>query len=522
MTNLQEAARRMYSAKGFTDYGKIFGAGLKEAAKNIAIFSRQEEQEAEQKRKEREGKLERLYGAGPRINEGTVPPEMRGEVVTYLRDQRNMYDQLANQLVDYSASDPEYRDITNQMDNIKDNYANMANQINLFTKRANDYTSKKDNWSGVNNETDRNIVSEVYNRDFKNFAIVDNQLVVETEQGGVKTMDDIHNLYENLVPRAAKQMTDGLSLIRNANTSGLRGASFSPDQIRLQLGTILSNEDKTIQKQNKQSLALDRNFGDELGMSFKKWVFNNNKLDKDTMDLDGNDELDNGWIKNDENEGALTGLLVDYYVDLAEKSHQSGKKIYDRDNPEPVDDTVKIGELVSEDIEKILEDSKAFTTETVGDAISGLTKKTGIDRVETTKNLALKLSKSPMYNNTNTSYGKTMMLPRDVALEKYIQNYAENPIMKKKYPDGLETSNQAAIEAITKEATDEFNNEFGNNTQLFEEFSNGNIVSVDVDILNKEKLVEFLIARKYLTLAKSQFLMDVKSGMSTGIDNNKI
>jgi hypothetical protein len=328
----------MYSAKGFTDYGKIFGAGLKEAARNIAIFSRQEEQEAEQKRKEREGKLERLYGAGPRINEGTIPPEMRGEVVTYLRDQRNMYDQLANQLVDYSASDPEYKDIINQMNNIKDNFVNMSNQVNLFTKRANDYTSKKDNWSGINNETDRNIVSEVYNRDFKNFAIVDNQLVVETEQGGVKTMNDIHDLYENLVPRAAKQMTDGLSLIRNANTNGLRGASFSPDQIRLQLGTILSNENEIIQRQNKQSLALDRNFSDELGMSFKDWVTNNNKLNQETMDIDGDGKLDNGWIKNDENEEALTGLLVDYYVDLAEKSHQSGKEIYDRDNPNKEDD----------------------------------------------------------------------------------------------------------------------------------------------------------------------------------------
>ena len=334
MTNLQEAPRRMYSAKGFTDYGKIFGSGLKEAARNIAIFSQQEEKEAKQKRKEREGKLERLYGAGPRINEGTIPPEMRDEVVTYLRDQRSVYDQLANQLVDYNVTDPEYRDVVGQMNNIKDNFVNMSNKINLFTKRANDYTSKKDNWSGINNETDRNIVSEVYNRDFKNFAIVDNQLVVETEQGGVKTLDDVHDLYENLVPRAAKQMTDGLSLIRNANTSGLRGSSFSPDQIRLQLGTILSNENEIIQKQNKQSLALDRNFGDELGMSFKNCVFNNNKLDKGTMDLDGNDELDNGWIKNDENEAALTGLLVDYYVDLAEKSHESGKKIYDRDNPD--------------------------------------------------------------------------------------------------------------------------------------------------------------------------------------------
>jgi len=519
MTNLQEAARRMYSAKGFTDYGKIFGAGLKKAARDIAIFSQQEEREAEQKRKEREGKLERLYGAGPRINEGTIPPEMRNAVVTHLRDQRNMYDQLSNQLVDYNVSDPEYRDIVDQMNNIKDNFVNMSNQINLFTKRANDYTSKKDNWSGINNETDRNIVSEVYNRDFKNFAIVDNQLVVETEQGGVKTLDEVHNLYENLVPRAAKQMTDGLSLIRNSHNNGLGGKSFSSEQTRLQLGTILSNENEIIQKQNKQSLALDRNFGDELGMSFKDWVANNNKLNQETMDIDGDGKLDNGWIKNDENEGALTGLLLDYYVDLAEKSHQSGKKIYDRDNPEPVDDTVKIGELVSEDIEKILEDSKAFTKVVNFD---GLTKETGINRVETAKNLALKLSKSPMYNNTNTQRGKTMMLPRNVALEKYIQNYAENPIMKKKYPNGLETSNQAAIDAITKEATNEFNNEFGNNTQLFEEFSNGNIVSVDVDILNKEKLVEFLIARKYLTLAKSEFLMDVKSGMSTGIDNNKI
>ena len=160
-------------------------------------------------------------------------------------------------------------------------------------------------------------------------------------------------------------MTDGLSLIRNANTSGLRGSSFSPDQIRLQLGTILSNENEIIQKQNKQSLALDRNFGDELGMSFKDWVTNNNKLDQQTMDIDEDGELDNGWIKNDENEGALTGLLVDYYVDLAEKSHESGKKIYDRDNPD-----VNKKEEESKDFSNLLkelsDESTVYTTDLSG------------------------------------------------------------------------------------------------------------------------------------------------------------
>ena len=56
------------------------------------------------------------------------------------------------------------------------------------------------------------------------------------------------------------------------------------------------------------------------------FVTNNNKLNQETMDIDGDGKLDNGWIKNDENEGALTGLLVDYYVDLAENHIKAVKK----------------------------------------------------------------------------------------------------------------------------------------------------------------------------------------------------
>jgi hypothetical protein len=83
------------------------------------------------------------------------------------------------------------------------------------------------------------------------------------------------------------------------------------------------------------------------------------------MDIDEDGKLDNGWIKNDENEGALTGLLVDYYVDLAEKSHESGKKIYDRDNPD-----VNKKEEESEDFSNLLkelsDESIVYTTDLSG------------------------------------------------------------------------------------------------------------------------------------------------------------
>ena len=131
MTNLQEAARRMYSAKGFTDYGKILGAGLKEAVRDIAIAREQEEKEAKAERKQRDAFALDLYAKRPSINEGAVPPEMLSVVKNWLLDTRNQYNE-ATQNLSGDISDPSYRAAIDMANKTKTSYANLSSQMQMF------------------------------------------------------------------------------------------------------------------------------------------------------------------------------------------------------------------------------------------------------------------------------------------------------------------------------------------------------------------------------------------------------
>lgn len=502
MANLQEAARRMYSAQGFRDYGKILGEGFKQAGATIAANMAMVEGDAKKEREERERKLERIIGNEPKYNEGGVPEAMRPAVTKYLQEQKNLYYELGNQLVEYNATEPEYRDIVEQMNQVQNKFINLDGAIKQFTTRADDYRAKGTIFSSLNDEVERNLVSEVYSEQFSNFSILDDELVVETSQG-VQSLNDIHQKYESFAPKAAKEMNSLLSVVDDAQSAGLGGkASYSPDMIKNRINAILKDEDSSVQLENKQSLALDPGYGDDLGESFIGWVSNSGRvINEETMDIDGDGMLDKGWIMNAENEGSLTEMLVDYHSSLAQNGFNTGRDIYKKDNPgegEEIIDTSKyLNKIASARKDSIVqvdapppkgfdnwEDfNKANPGAEVPENVTG-----GISEKDSNKNLVYRLMDD--YNKSISVYPYTNVIQGDDAFQIYFQNQT-----------GAEIKGADGKTAITREeARDKFNKRYGE-SQMFTIDNRNGLTAFRGDISDDQAIYDFLVEKELISKA---------------------
>lgn len=325
-TNLQEAARRMYSAKGFTDYGKILGAGLKEAVRDIAIAREQEEKEAKAERKQRDAFALDLYAKRPSINEGAVPPEMLSVVKNWLLDTRNQYNE-ATQNLSGDISDPSYRAAIDMANKTKTSYANLSSQMQMFKENQKEYleTVGTTDFSNSNSQTDINLVSSIYNKDFSNFTIDDNgKVVLETSQG-IKTLDEINELFNSLNPKTPKQ-TQGLSKITNqGKKNGMDGYELTEsdfNDISADLGMLFADKKNTI------SYIFDN-------PGAKQFISNSFKLEDgsfpdEKMDIADKKDgiIDDEWLRNHENYDLIYDKVIEHGIDLAKRSNQEGLSRY--------------------------------------------------------------------------------------------------------------------------------------------------------------------------------------------------
>ena len=325
-TNLQEAARRMYSAKGFTDYGKILGAGLKEAVRDIAIAREQEEKEAKAERKQRDAFALDLYAKRPSINEGAVPPEMLSVVKNWLLDTRNQYNE-ATQNLSGDISDPSYRAAIDMANKTKTSYANLSSQMQMFKENQKEYleTVGTTDFSNSNSQTDINLVSSIYNKDFSNFTIDDNgKVVLETKQG-IKTLDEVNELFNSLNPKTPKQ-TQGLSKITNqGKKNGMDGYELTEsdfNDISADLGMLFADKKNTI------SYIFDN-------PGAKQFISNSFKLEDgsfpdEKMDIADKKDgiIDDEWLRNHENYDLIYDKVIEHGIDLAKRSNQEGLSRY--------------------------------------------------------------------------------------------------------------------------------------------------------------------------------------------------
>ena len=337
MTNLQEAARRMYSAKGFTDYGKILGAGLKETVRDIAIARKQEEKEAKAERKQRDAFALDLYAKRPSINEGLVPPGMLKVVSEFSVKGKNKLN-LSIQNLSGDINNPSYRQSVDTSNQIRASFVTLSDQIKTFKENQNEYleTAGTTDFSDSNSQTDIDLVSSVYNKDFSNFIIDDNgKILVETKQG-IKTLDEMNDLFNSLSPKTPKQ-TQGISAIVNTQkANGAKGIKQTQSDINTMaadFGVLFADRKNTL------SYVFDN-------PTAKQFVSNSFKLEDGTfpdekMDHDGNGELDDEWMRSRENYDLIYDKVIEHGIDLGTRGREEGISIYnakkDEDKPGELD-----------------------------------------------------------------------------------------------------------------------------------------------------------------------------------------
>ena len=325
MTNLQEAARRMYSAKGFTDYGKILGAGLKETVRDIAIARKQEEKEAKAERKQRDAFALDLYAKRPSINEGLVPPGMLKVVSEFSVKGKNKLN-LSIQNLSGDINNPSYRQSVDTSNQIRASFVTLSDQIKTFKENQNEYleTAGTTDFSDSNSQTDIDLVSSVYNKDFSNFIIDDNgKILVETKQG-IKTLDEMNDLFNSLSPKTPKQ-TQGISAIVNTQkANGAKGIKQTQSDINTMaadFGVLFADRKNTL------SYVFDN-------PTAKQFVSNSFKLEDGTfpdekMDHDGNGELDDEWMRSRENYDLIYDKVIEHGIDLGTRGREEGMSIYE-------------------------------------------------------------------------------------------------------------------------------------------------------------------------------------------------
>ena len=351
-TNLADIARRMYAAKKFTNIGGIISEKLQAAAKEYD--NRMQENIREQE--ERDNRLAQRIGSEPQYDLGGVPEAMLPAVSEYVTEQKDAYYQMAIDLENYKPSDPEYRDIVNKMNQVKFKFNNLKNNINSFTQRADTYREQQNNFSNANDPEERNIISEIYGEEFKNFAIVDDKLVIqsdylsrqELDEDGVPryvnlpegsgedqswlSLDDIHGKYDRLIRPANEANTVLNNNLVESRNNGRKGVEWDDELVyvneKMIRETINAGDNARARQTRKQSLALDDVLQDG---GFRDWYKMNGSLrfgGEGGPLIDENGLIDRQWITDEENDEQLGDMLVEWRMGLLKTQHDSGYRQY--------------------------------------------------------------------------------------------------------------------------------------------------------------------------------------------------
>ena len=351
-TNLADIARRMYAAKKFTNIGGIISEKLQAAAKEYD--NRMQENIREQE--ERDNRLAQRIGSEPQYDLGGVPEPMLPAVSEYVTEQKDAYYQMAIDLENYKPSDPEYRDIVNKMNQVKFKFNKLKNDISAFTQRADTYREQQNNFSNANDPEERNIISEIYGEEFKNFAIVDDKLVVqsdylsrqELDEDGVPryvnlpegsgedqswlSLDDIHGKYDRLIRPANEANTVLNNNLVESRNNGRKGVEWDDELVyvneKMIRETINAGDNARARQTRKQSLALDDVLQDG---GFRDWYKMNGSLrfgGEGGPLIDENGLIDRQWITDEENDEQLGDMLVEWRMGLLKTQHDSGYRQY--------------------------------------------------------------------------------------------------------------------------------------------------------------------------------------------------
>ena len=121
---------------GFLDVGGIVGAELEKANKGIQAgrerarrLIKEQEVKAKAVDKQIAGYVNKMKS---NVDLTGVSPEQQKAIQSYLVNQKNEYVKAANEIVNYSASDPEYMQYADIMNSVNNSFVNLSNTLKTY------------------------------------------------------------------------------------------------------------------------------------------------------------------------------------------------------------------------------------------------------------------------------------------------------------------------------------------------------------------------------------------------------
>lgn len=241
MANQQLIAGELFAATGglkdggFLDVGGIVGAELEKANKGIQAgrerarrLIKEQETKAKAVDKQIAGYVNKMKS---NIDLTGVSPEQQKAIQSYLVDQKNEYVKAANEIVNYSASDPEYMHYADIMNSVNNSFVNLSNTLKTYKANQAEFIDDFQNNRLSNGDLLRKKqAGEIYDP-LTTFSIENGDFVFNTSDGNKVNFRDFKNPSE-------KAFETATAIAKIANTVYKAGAKLNPTQaasIRLQL-----------------------------------------------------------------------------------------------------------------------------------------------------------------------------------------------------------------------------------------------------------------------------------------------
>jgi len=220
---------------GFLDVGGIVGAELEKADKGIQAGRERarrliKEQEAKAKAVDKQiaGYVNKMKS---NVDLTGVSVEQQKAIQSYLIQQKDEYVKAANEIVNYSASDPEYMQYTDIMNSVNNSFVNLSNTLKTYKLNQAEFVDDFQNNRLSNGDLMRKQqAGEIYNPGTA-FSIENGDFVFNTSDGKKVNFRD----FKNPAEKAFKTAT---SIADISNRVYKAGAKLNPTQassIRLQL-----------------------------------------------------------------------------------------------------------------------------------------------------------------------------------------------------------------------------------------------------------------------------------------------
>ena len=303
---------------GFLDVGGIVGAELEKANKGIQAgrerarrLVKEQEVKAKAVDKQIAGYVNKMKS---NVDLTGVSPEQQKAIQSYLVNQRNEYVKAANEIVNYSASDPEYMQYADIMNSVNNSFVNLSNTLKTYKANQAEFVDDFQNNRLSNGDLVRKKqAGEIYDP-LTSFSIENGDFIFNTSDGNKVNFRDFKNPSE----KAFKTAT---SIANIANTVYKAGAKLNPTQassIRLQLEEAFNTNPDAL-----RSIAADGFFNGQ-PMAINQEALNN---------VENTDELQ-AMVINQLMEGISASALQGYNDKQSKTSPRGGSNTSGYKSPE--------------------------------------------------------------------------------------------------------------------------------------------------------------------------------------------